>query len=210
MHTHTLLIPGPVGALEAAVETHPSPQGLAIICHPHPLHQGTMHNKVVTTAARAMYELGCTTMRFNYRGVGKSEGSYGNSVGETEDAYAVWQYCKQHYEAARTILIGFSFGSYIAASLAKRILPNVVLSIAPAIGKQAFDALITLPSPWIGIIGEADELFSIDSVSAFFEKRKAMGYPTAFQVLPKAGHFFHGQLPFLKETLCEYVRPYFN
>src|ERR1700733_1237011 len=112
-------IAGPAGALEAIAED-PGGQGpsYGVICHPHPLYGGTMDNKVVTTVARALHELGIPTLRFNFRGVGASAGAYDEGRGETADAEAAASWPEQHWPGRRMVIAGFSFGAYIALRLA--------------------------------------------------------------------------------------------
>jgi uncharacterized protein len=132
-----LFIPGPAGQLEAIHTTPEEGQAdrIAIICHPHPLHEGTMNNKVVTLLAKTFNKLGFETLRFNYRGVGKSEGHYGDRVGEIEDLKAVkaWAEPKSQF-----CLSGFSFGAFIAASVANES-ENVsqLITVAPAIHRYS-------------------------------------------------------------------------
>ena len=137
-HEQKIFIPGPSGRLEAQVAgilpenqipRDVTPKTVGIICHPHPLYQGTMHNKVVTTLVRAWQSLGLATIRFNFRGVGESEGQYGDQIGEVEDLKAVIKWLakqkaqnidkdKQRTQAFQLCLGGFSFGSLISAKVA--------------------------------------------------------------------------------------------
>ena len=112
--------PGPAGALECALDAPAgAPVGLAVVCHPHPLFGGTMDNKVVQTVARALLALGWSTVRFNFRGVGQSAGSWDDGRGEVEDALAV---VAQHRVPDQPLLLaGFSFGGYVAAEAASRL-----------------------------------------------------------------------------------------
>ncbi len=119
----TLQLAGPAGALEAAVDvpTESSRAGVAIVCHPHPLHGGTMHNKVVVMVARALGELGLSTVRFNFRGVGASGGTYDEGVGETADLIAVADWVRRTRPGDALWLAGFSFGSYVALRAAAQL-----------------------------------------------------------------------------------------
>src|SRR5215467_5961586 len=118
----TLLLPGPAGKLEALLEEpeHGTPVEAAVVCHPHPQHGGTMHNKVVYRLARGLRKSGCTVLRFNYRGVNLSEGKYDGGVGETEDARTALREMQQRYPDLPVLLGGFSFGSRIALRLASQ------------------------------------------------------------------------------------------
>ena len=135
-------VSGPVGQLEAILLKNAQPsQGVAVICHPHPLKEGTMHNKVVHTLSRAFLKRGIDSIRFNYRGVGKSEGSYGDSVGETADLLAVLAWVDSLYPHSQIYLAGFSFGAYIAAMGATQHACHQLFSIAPAVAHQPYDQL---------------------------------------------------------------------
>lgn len=116
----SLFIPGPAGRLEALLEEpdEAAPIEAALVCHPHPQHGGTMHNKVVYRLARGLRKNGCVVLRFNYRGVNLSEGEYGESVGETEDARVVMGELRNRYPGLPLVASGFSFGSRIALRLA--------------------------------------------------------------------------------------------
>lgn len=118
----TLFLPGPAGKLEALLEEpeHTSPVEAAVVCHPHPQHGGTMHNKVVYRLARGLRKSGCVVLRFNYRGVNLSEGAYDSGIGETEDARVALREIEQRYPGLPVLLGGFSFGSRIALRLASQ------------------------------------------------------------------------------------------
>ena len=121
-----IYIAGPEGKLEANVSGLGSPLqvfNIGIICHPHPLHQGTMHNKVVTTVTRTWQKLGLATVRFNFRGVGESEGHYGEGKGEIEDLKAVIVFAQQRHPEAKIWLAGFSFGAVISYAGRFQLLP---------------------------------------------------------------------------------------
>ncbi|MFO7278462.1 MAG: alpha/beta hydrolase, partial [Pseudomonadota bacterium] len=113
---------GPAGVLEALLEEPADavPGRFAVVCHPHPLHGGTMNNKVVHTLARTFNELGIRSLRFNFRGVGASEGSYAEGIGETEDALAVIEWGRVRWPGAEPLLAGFSFGGIVALRAAGR------------------------------------------------------------------------------------------
>ena len=118
------VITGPAGDLEARIED-PVPAGeprsaVGVVCHPHPLHGGTMQNKVVHTVARAMQEAGAATVRFNFRGVGQSGGRYAAGAGEVDDAAAVIEWTRRHFDCDALWLAGFSFGAAVALQVAAR------------------------------------------------------------------------------------------
>ena len=114
------IVAGPAGAIECALDAPPgAPWGVAVICHPHPVHGGTMDNKVVQTLARAFLQLGWRTVRFNFRGAGASEGHWDEGRGEIEDALAV--IASEREPGQPLILAGFSFGAFVAATAASRL-----------------------------------------------------------------------------------------
>ncbi len=200
MQQQKLIIPGPVGDLEALL-TQPalsSAKTVSIICHPHPLHEGTMHNKVVTTLAKAFDELGIITVRFNYRGVGQSAGEYGEMLGEIDDLKAVVQWVQQHYDYDALWLAGFSFGSFIAASVANQMACDGLVTVAPAVNHADFTRLSNIQCPWFVIQGDQDEVVPFAEVADFAKHPPA---PLQFEVMPGVSHFFHGQLIELRSLL---------
>lgn len=198
----SFLIPGPQGQLEALVYSAGESNRVAIICHPHPLFQGTMNNKVVYTLSRAFQNSGITAIRFNYRGVGKSAGTFGDSIGEIEDLRAVMAWVKERVPHVEFYLAGFSFGAYIAASGAA-LEPCVQLfSIAPAVPNQPYNTLPKITCPWVIIQGEADEVISSEAVYEWFERVKNYHSSLTLIRMPGASHFFHGELITLR-TLVE-------
>lgn len=197
--------PGPVGRLEM-ITTWPTdqaaPRGVVLICHPHPLFQGTMRNKVVTTIAKAYQQLGFATVRFNYRGVGHSEGSYGAMLGEIEDLQAVLAWVQTVLPGLPVALAGFSFGSYIAASVANQT-PTVVelLTVAPAVNHADFSGFTAIRCPWRLIMGEQDEVVPFAEVAAFAANPPS---PLLFVQLEDTSHFFHGKLAELQQAICSH------
>ncbi len=203
------LIDGPAGKLEVAA--HPAgEEGVfqgdgycALICHPHPLHGGTMDNKVVTTLARVYSELGIAAVRFNFRGVGASEGEHDDGAGEVDDLLAVAAWAGSHFGTRRPLLAGFSFGSSVAGNGALR-LDNVahLTMVAPPVGRYRFAETRTFPCPLCVVMGDRDELVDPGEVYAWADTLEP---PPARLVLPEAGHFFHGQLVALRERLAAAV-----
>lgn len=193
-------IPGPAGQIEVAISAPTSipPIALALICHPHPLHGGSMQNKVVTTLERTFKELGCLCVRFNFRGVGKSEGSYADGIGEGDDLLAVLSFVKAQLAATGVELplwlSGFSFGSYVAARMANSLGAARLLSIAPPVQSWDFTQLTSPTMPWTIIQGDADEVVAAQAVYDF-----AASFAPAPQLIKMAAtHFFHGVLPELR------------
>ena len=201
IETHQL-IPGPSGELETLITKVEQPQHavFAVLCHPHPQQEGTMRNKVVTTLMKAYDMLGIPTIRFNYRGVGQSAGEYDHAVGEIEDALAAVQYMQAHYPDFKCAMAGFSFGAYIAAATANKINPVHLITLAPVIAGYPF-AQLTIQCPWLAMIGADDDVASVPDLEAFVKTRKI-----TFEIMPEAGHFFHGQLIPLREQLIGFLK----
>lgn len=178
---------------------------VGIICHPHPLHQGTMNNKVVTTAAKAMQKNDFPVIRFNYRGVGKSAGSYGDTIGESEDLLSVCTWVRRVLPHAQVVLAGFSFGAYISLKVACEQMPLSLLAIAPAIPHQSEYSELAkqIVCPYWVIIGDQDELVPVEAVINWHQCIQA---PTQLIVMPNASHFFHGQLMELQRHIHEWIQ----
>lgn len=178
-------------------------KGVAVICHPHSLMGGSMDNKVVHTLWRAFKELGLNVLRFNFRGVGASEGSYDEGKGEADDLAEILDGLAEKFPSQPLYLAGFSFGAFVAASYAARQqrqpLKRVFL-IAPPVHHFAMEALHDLRAPVSIIVGERDELVPVDEVVLW--AHSLHDYPLSrVHVLPEASHFFHGCLPALKEKI---------
>jgi alpha/beta superfamily hydrolase len=197
-----LTLRGPAGNIEALLEK-PAACGdsrVAVICHPHPQYKGTMHNKVVHTLARAMNDLGMPALRFNFRGTGASEGSYGEGIGEVEDVEAVAAYVRSRWPGARLWFAGFSFGAVVSARAAALLGPERLVSIAPAVTMLGKELPARLTMPWLIVQGGADEVVDPEAVAewvATLEPRPQLVN------MPGVGHFFHGQLTTLRTLLVE-------
>lgn len=195
-----LTIHGPAGNLEALLEV---PEGftgtcVAVLCHPHPQHQGTMLNKVVHTLARAMTDLGIAALRFNFRGTGASEGIYAGGDGEVDDVEAVATCIAKRWPEADLWLGGFSFGAIVSARAAAKLAPRQLISVAPAVNLPGREFVVQPAMPWLIVQGGADELVSVAAVRAWvtnFVPRPEL------VILPGVDHFFHGELVTLRNTL---------
>jgi alpha/beta superfamily hydrolase len=204
-HTEFLLR-GPTGLIECAADVPETGEGRAatiIICHPHPEHGGTMHNKVVTILERSMRELGLRTVRFNFRGVGESEGLYDDGYGETDDLFAVAEWVRRTRPDDSLWLGGFSFGSYITTRAALNLDVGHLISIAPPVDRYAFDALHHPECPWLVIQGDEDEVVNVDIVSTWAGKLKP---PPELVIMKNADHFFHRRIMDLRGLLKNGVR----
>ncbi len=202
-------IPGPCGPIEA-LALSPLRDGplygksfLAVVCHPHPLHGGTMNNKVVTTLMRCYRDLGIPALAFNFRGVGSSAGSFDHAVGEVDDLMAVvdWVGRQLPDPGRRLLLAGFSFGSSVAAQASHRVndLAHLTL-VAPPVERYPYDDRGSFPAPVCVIQGEEDELVDVDGVYRWVELLRT---PVDLLRLPEASHFFHGKLQLFKQRLSE-------
>ncbi|HET6603785.1 MAG TPA: alpha/beta fold hydrolase, partial [Xanthomonadaceae bacterium] len=148
----TVHLRGPAGVLEAIVDI-PEPDmaraGTVIVCHPHPTHGGTLHNKVVTMIERALREMGLRSVRFNFRGTGESEGEYDEGRGETLDLLAVAEWVQQVRPRDALWLGGFSFGAYVTLLAARHLPVKQMISVAPPTGRWDFSAVLRPDCPWL-------------------------------------------------------------
>lgn len=198
-------IDGPVGPLQIKVtpgQNQGLALGVAIICHPHPLHGGTMENKVVTTLERAYRELGVSVIRFNFRGVGSSAGQFDGGVGELEDLLAVIAWLNRQASDCRLYLAGFSFGSAMAAAAVYRVtnLEHLLL-VAPPIERYRFDLQGEFPCPVCVVQGGSDERVNVLGVYSWVS---ALRSEACLVRMPEAGHFFHGLLmPLRREVSAQ-------
>lgn len=205
----TFLLPAPAGELELLLSPAPEEKNtkthIAVICHPHPLHGGTMHNKVVTTLSKTFQQLNMQTIRFNFRGVGKSTGAYGEGIGEQEDLLTVIEWVKQQSPSANIWLAGFSFGAYISIRMAAEHTFAGLVSIAPPVNRFPQMALPDISCPWVIVQGDQDEIVPIEAVSTWVEK---LPKAPVFISFPETGHFFHGKLSELKSSLIAELKKF--
>jgi alpha/beta superfamily hydrolase len=203
MQKQELFIPGPLGNLEAVIQLPNNPiERVGVICHPNPLQEGTMQNKVVTTVARTFNAMGVAAVRFNYRGVGQSSGTYGNITGEVDDGLAIVRWVKAQWPQANLWLAGFSFGAYIAAALAAQEPTEHLISIAPAVDRMPYKQLPHIACPWLVIQGEEDDVVIPASVYAWFDQLDAN---KTLIKMPETGHFFHGKLIELQQVITNNI-----
>jgi alpha/beta superfamily hydrolase len=200
---------GPAGALQALIETPViEARGLqpvsafAVVCHPHPLHGGTLDNKVVYTVARALEQLGAPAIRFNFRGVGASAGTYDEGRGETDDALAVIAYGRRRWPDAALWLAGFSFGGAVAVRAAGQARPQRLIAVAPGIATITVTDAAPPACPWLIVQGDADDVVPPDAVRGW---AATLSPAPELQVLPGAGHFFHGRLNELRDAVLAFM-----
>jgi alpha/beta superfamily hydrolase len=203
MNSHTVrrMVAGPAGDIECALDDPATvPVGIAVVCHPHPVHGGTMDNKVAQTLARAFVQLGYRSVRFNFRGAGQSAGAWDEGRGEVDDALAVIAAYRDPDKPF--VLAGFSFGGFIAAEAASRLpeadKPQRLVLVGPSTEKQP---VAHVPPDTLVIHGEADEIVPLQ---ATLDWARPQTLPVI--VLPGVGHFFHGQLSLLKNLLVQQLQ----
>lgn len=205
-HTEKIQVSGAAGVIEvlrdAAAQGAPA-LGVAIIAHPHPLFGGTMDNKVVQTLARAFVSCGWTAVRFNFRGVGASEGVYDEGAGEREDMLQVIQQLAPEGPLA---IAGFSFGAFVASCAAEKLWPARDIRHLVLIGTAASRfSVATLPAEaherMLVVHGEKDDTVPL---AAVMDWARPQSLPVT--VVPGGGHFFHGQLPLLKSLVVRHLR----
>ena len=187
-------LPGPAGNIEALLQEWEgtAPPFLAVVCHPHPLYGGTMHNKVAHRVAATLHALGGAVMRFNFRGVGRTEGVHDRGQGELDDARVVLAELRRRHPHARVRVAGFSFGSWVASRLAASE-PDVeqLLLIAPPVHTQTFEEMRTSLVPKVVVQGTADDICRRENLARVFP---TWADPKRLIEVPGASHFFDRQL----------------
>ena len=202
-----LTLSGPAGTLELAVDI---PEGdvtplplTVVLCHPLSTEGGSMHNKVVTMAARSLRELGATTVRFNFRGVGESTGTFDHGTGERDDLLAVVAWVSEQRPRDDLWLAGFSFGAYVSLRAANETQPQALISIAPPVGRWEFDKIVLPTCPWLVIQGDEDEIVDPQAVYDWIATLKQK--PDLVR-MHGTSHFFHRKLVDLRGALQHGVK----
>ena len=203
--SESLLIDGPAGVLESLFEVPKNVDavGAAVICHPHPVHGGTMLNKVVHTLSRAFVSQGFAALRFNFRGVGKSAGEFDDGKGEVEDALAAVEWIREKHPQGPLWLAGFSFGGAIAIHAAVAKSASGLVSVAPATSRFASDLKEQPTCPWLIVQGDQDELVDINET---IEYVNSLSPGPELAVFPEGEHFFHGRLVELRDTVEDFIQ----
>ncbi|MHB1352267.1 MAG: alpha/beta hydrolase [Thiobacillus sp.] len=196
MKRYKLRIPAPAGRLETVIDDPEADrQGLLLVAHPHPLHGGSLDNKVVTTLAKAANEAGWVSVRPNFRGVGMSDGAFDAGMGETDDLLAAARFVEASYPGLPWALAGFSFGAFVQHRLRRELPAKRLILVAPAVTMYEFEPV---PPDTVVIFGEADELIPPPAIRLWAEKQQL-----TTKAIPGAGHFFHGKLKELKQAFLE-------
>jgi uncharacterized protein len=193
--TERVVIDGPLGPLEVVINAPAAPlAGIALIAHPLPTEGGTLDNKVVYTLAKTFFALGYVAIRFNFRGVGKSVGSFDEGNGETDDALAALAYAKKRFgNDLAVVLGGFSFGSFVQTRVAHRVHAQRMVLIAPAVNRFPTERV---PRDTIVVHGEDDDVVPLADVLEWARPQEL-----AVTVFHDTGHFFHGRLPQLQHAV---------
>ena len=200
-----LWLDGPAGKLEAILDSpgNGAVAGAAIVCHPHPQHGGTMHNKVAHTLARSFVRSEFVSLRFNFRGTEGSEGHFDDGIGELDDALAALLWMRDRYPGLPVWLGGFSFGAAIAVRAAVVIEASGLISVAPAIYRFAGKLEEQPACPWLIIQGDEDELVNVDET---IEWVNGLEPGPELIVMRGAEHFFHGRLNDLRAAVMGFVK----
>lgn len=201
-HTERLTLSGAAGAIEAVRDAAAQPRGVAVIAHPHPLFGGTMDNKVVQTLARAFVQCGFTAVRFNFRGVGASAGAHDEGRGELDDLLAV---VEQVAPEGALALAGFSFGAFVTSHALQALWPQGRVERVVLVGTAASRFTVAPVPPeahlrTLVVHGEQDDTVPL---SAVMDWARPQILPVT--VIPAGGHFFHGQLPLLKNLVARHL-----
>lgn len=200
------VLTGPAGRLECLADV-PEPgselTATAVLCHPHPRHSGTMRNKVVTIMERALREMGLATVRFNFRGVGDSEGVFDDGEGETADLLAVVEWVRRVRPDTDIWLGGFSFGAYITVKAATHLPVRQLITIAPPVERYGFANFVPPNCPWLVVQGDEDDVVSPDAVTAWIN---SLDQKPVLVIMEGTGHFFHRRLMDLRGLIKNHVQ----
>ena len=198
------IVQGAAGDLQLQVDTPAQPETqspVVLICHPHPLYGGSLQNKVVHILAKGFNDNGLTTVRFNFRGVGKSQGEFDHGKGEADDVQIITEYIRQQSVGDGIWLAGFSFGGYVAARAYQKVKAERLLLVAPSVTLYDMNDINNIQIPWSVIQGSDDEVIEPEAVKAWLAIQQQA--PT-LHWLEGAGHFFHGRLNDLRDIIHQH------
>ena len=202
--SHKFTLDGHAGKMQCLLDLpEEAPRGIALVAHPHPLYGGTMENKVAQTLARTFVTLGYATARFNFRGVGESEGVHDEGRGEVDDMEVMYQHMTKQYPDLPVALSGFSFGTFVQAQFQQRLIAQGrpaerLVLVGTAAGKWPMPEV---PPDTILIHGELDDTITLQDV---FEWARPLDIPVT--VIPGADHFFHRKLGHIKNLVVQMWR----
>jgi alpha/beta superfamily hydrolase len=209
-----VIIPGLAGRIQARYQHSKIPNApVALVCHPHPLHGGTMNNKVTYAMYQTFVKAGFSTLRFNYRGVGESQGEWAEGEGELADASSALDFLQAHNTTASGLWItGFSFGAWVAMQLLmRRPETDRFLVVAPPANMFSFDFLAPCPCSGLILQGDEDKVVPKPLVDDMVSKlRLQRGITIDYRAMNGADHFFKEQLDVLEKTISGYIKDAFN
>jgi len=204
IHSQKFYLDGDAGKMQCLLDLpEAEPRGIALVAHPHPLYGGTMENKVAQTLARTFVTLGYAVARFNFRGVGESEGVYDDGRGEVDDMAIMYEHMRARYPDLPITLSGFSFGTFVQAQFALRLeaegrAPERLVLVGTAAGKWPMPPV---PQDTILIHGELDDTITMQQV---FDWARPLDIPVT--IIPGADHFFHRKLGHIKNLVVQLWR----
>ncbi|MEX2617701.1 MAG: alpha/beta hydrolase [Alphaproteobacteria bacterium] len=204
-----ITINGPEGRIEARYLAAKVPNApIALFLHPHPLHGGTMNNKVVYSLYQTFLARGFSCLRFNFRGVGRSQGTFSRGEGEMSDAAAALDWLQaNNQDSPQCWIAGFSFGAWIGMQLLMR-RPEITgfISVAPPANMYDFSFLAPCPASGLVVQGDKDEIVPADSVQKLIDKlRQQKGVTISHEIVPGANHFFNGHMDELVGHVGSYI-----
>lgn len=195
---------GPAGRIEAILKEPAGPATrAAVVCHPHPLFGGTMHNKVVYRIAKAFEKSGFATLRFNFRGTGRSHGAHDHGRGEQDDLRAAIEFVEEKYSDAALWVAGFSFGSAVmlrAACNDERV--RAIVAAGVPVSKYDFSQVVECPKPKLFVQGELDEFGAAADLERFVQSLRD---PAQLKIIKGAGHFFEDRLHELEQAVVDFI-----
>lgn len=204
-----VILPGPAGGIEGLINASASgePRGIAVLAHPLPTAGGTMHTKAVFHAARALSRIGCPVLRFNFRGVGRSAGTFDEGRGECDDFRAALDFMTARYpDAKRVWAAGMSFGAWVAMTAgAQDPRVSTLIGIAPPVNRYDFSPVVAAAKPTFLIHGEFDELVPVKEVRKFYGR---LSEPKELVVIDSADHLFDGKVAEVGEAVEDLLQDY--
>ena len=202
----SLLIPGPAGRLEALLWTSraPAPAMAGLVCHPHPLFGGTMHNKVAFQAAKSLHRAGFPVLRFNFRGAGLSEGEHDRGRGERDDVRSALDFLSEEFPGVPVVLAGFSFGAWVGLRVgAEDARVAQLAGLGIPVNDSDFSYLRECAKPKLFVVGTEDRFAARDRVESLFE---ALPEPKRLVFVEGADHFFTGKLDQVDRALTDWLK----